>query len=788
MEDSAKLPLSEIGSGSMLSDGVQTPELTKSGKPTRTAIRDSSQAWSLWTALENDNRTRTSINSEIVARHTGKPPHDPKELEAHSQNWRSNFPTLSLMGIESRITARLIRTVDNLRVVTNSRLPESFENHDEKSKKFQDRVTSYIRRWTGWRPFISSLCTELVLIGYALPALLDDFNWRIRLFRSDEAFLPQGCAQSSEYIQTVGIKQSFMIHECVEWIEDKEAAEVAGFNVENVVSSTNKATPKNPLWDQPGQGNVSRAYQDLVREGNLGMSYSTGAKGVNIAHVLAIEPKDRRITHYMLDRDNEHNALFFKEGRFDSMNDAICMFTLEPGNSTYYGSKGVGRKCVNITTAMDVTANDAVDAYRLSSLGVLVGDAKGGIATQIRMTNPFVIVTTDAELQQKRFDFNAESFEKLYGKLGQILESAVGEYIPNLPDPVQPGKKDRTATGERIDFQREQEQTVAFVARYLGQFFDMVQPIQRRLCDFETTDEEAKELQKELQEIDGLTQEEIETLAEASTAEVVQDLAAQRNQQMDAIAQKYTGNPNVNQIKLLDYDISAMSSPQVADDLILKDAVDPTVAAEQVRQQIIENTSIQSGNSVNISPRDDDKEHLDVIVGEIKQAVPGLMKKQVNDPDLPQLLDNLNAVLIHGEAHIKSWAQKLGKNPQAVAPYEKFFQEADKNLTKLASIVQESKQQQMAQQGAQQQPQVSPPGSQPPQQGAPAPQGQSQEPTYGGMSEKVTTAWIGQYDKLPDQEKRKLEAKAGLGALQPQEVAAQPNPPQPTPTVVPTAP
>jgi hypothetical protein len=51
--------------------GIQPPELSKKGKVTRSAIKDSGQAWQIYSGLENDKRPRTSINSEIVARHTG---------------------------------------------------------------------------------------------------------------------------------------------------------------------------------------------------------------------------------------------------------------------------------------------------------------------------------------------------------------------------------------------------------------------------------------------------------------------------------------------------------------------------------------------------------------------------------------------------------------------------------------------------------------------------------------------------------------------------------------------
>jgi hypothetical protein len=744
-------------------DGVQSPALDKKGKPTRKAFKDGKQAWQCFRTLESDNRVRTSLNAEIVARHAGKPPHNQNDLLQAGQSWRSNFPTMSLMAIEGRITARLVSTVDNLRVLTNSHLSDKVEGGEDKSKKFQQKVTSAIRKWRGWRPFIAALFTEEVLIGYATVALLDLYNWRPRLFRSDECFLPQGCAQFPELVQMAGLKQSFLIHEAVDWVSNgKEIAEMAGFDFENVIEVTNKAKPKSPLQDQQGAADQSRVYQDLIREGNIGTSYSTGAKGIDVAHVLGTEPDTKKVTHYIVDRNDNNVTLFCEENQFDSMNDCLCMFTLEPGNSSYYGSKGIARKILNMTVAQDVTANDAVDAYRLSALGILTTDSKGGIATQIKVNNPFVIVSTDAVLQKQAFNFDAESFTVLYSKIGDMIMAAVGEYLPNQLNPDDPSKE-KTATAENIDYQREQQQSQAHIARALGQFFEMVQAMQKRLCDPETTDDEAKELQEDLLE-SGLSEEEIEELAESPTAEVVQDLAAQKDQQIVQAGAAFKGDPDINQLLLKEKVLSAMTSPQTASELLLPEGIDPTIAAENVRQQAMENIAMQSGGNINISPRDNDEEHLKTLIGDIDQSVPGLMQKQPNDPDLPQLMDNLNAAIVHGDAHVASGKQKTPDNP-VWGQYEQKLKGYTDGLHKMAQVVAKTKamQQQQPQGGA-----MTAPNGQGPQQGQqqappqePAPQ---PEPPAQAMTEKVLVAWISQYTNLREGEQRLLEQKGFLGS------------------------
>ena len=750
--------------------GVNVPNIDKDTLKVRNpAILDGAQAWSVYVSLETSNRNRTSVNSELDARYFGKQPHDNEALRSANQGWRCNFPTLALAGMIDQVVGRMVSVVDNLRTLTNSKLRYGEEkaksDMEEKTRKFQDGVTQSIRRWRGWRALITSICKEVVLIGYSCPASVDKYEWRPRFYRSDNAFIAEGSAQYPESVQTAGFKQSVLIHEQFDHIasirdeegnvkeeESREVAEVAGWRVDAVVDSLNNSMPKQPTRD--ANANAARVYQDMAREINLGMSYQTGSKVVDWAILLAQETDTGKVSKFIIDRNQAHATLFEKYSVFDSMADCIHLFTLEPGNLAYYGSKGMGRMLVNITTAMDVAANDAVDAFRLSGLKTLIADAKGGINAQIRVTNPFVQVTTDAQLGEQDFKFDADAFVALYSKLGDIAQLAAGQYLPNQLSQAEPGK-DRTATEEMIDRQREVEAQQAFVARFLGQFYDMIFAMQKRLLDPESPDEEAKKLYKMLID-EGLSKQEIEELRNTPTVESIQDLAQIAWQQISSLYMIYKDNPHVDQIKLLKKDIAARSSPQIADELVLPDEIDPTTEAEQIRLQRLESAAMQLGDPMDVGPRDYDKVHLDVIEQQVQQAMPGIIQHIQNaSPDMEGLLQNMQLLAQHSGQHIKSWELKAGKEQAGdIEPYKQKQQVFENSLKQAAAELQRFREKQAAQQ--QQQMLAAQNGQLPP--------GVTPEMVQGAMGvppHRIKISTSIDYKTAPNDIKRQIEADAG---------------------------
>lgn len=673
--------------------GVQTPNIDpKTLVIERKAIRDAEQANEIGIGLEQGNKTRNDTNAIIVAQYDGEQPFVPSDLEAAGEDWRNNFPTGFMSGIIDRVTPAPVSLIDSSRYLTASRLdPKKFKDADRKSQLFQSAFTKRVRSWQGWRPFCYALCQEEVLIGYTMAAWTDEYNWRPRLYRSNEGFVPEGTEQNASSVQALSLKQSFLIHELVEIIADLEPSKIAGWDIDNTCYAINHAMPKNPSKagkDETSTGEDQRSYEDTIREGNQGASHQNGAKVINVRHVFAVEPnaKDetdgkfyQRVTHYIIDRDSK-KKLFCKESRFERMSDVVTLFTLQPGNGKYYGSKGLGKILVNLHIAIERARNIAFDQLYMAGMLIIHDkDGKGSPTIQLKVRHPFALISTSGEISQEQIQANVEAFMELDTKLTSIAEQAANAYIPNKLSDID--NRDRTATEASIDAQRDQQAKVAYLARFWGQFADLVNSMQRKMSDPETIDEEAKAFQAELKEA-GLTEEEIKALADAPAAEV-QDLSDMNSQKIIAAAQTLTGNPRIDQEKLLRRYVTALTSALIADDLILQDAIDPTVEAENVRQQMIENEMFMLGTSMNVSPRDNHEVHLKTGLSQLQEAAPKIAKIAVN---APEILDHISAALVHFNAHVQMW-QQSGAQPETLQPYIESIQKADELLKQLAGYV-----------------------------------------------------------------------------------------------------
>lgn len=795
-------------SESLDSDRVNSPELSVTGKVTRKAISSPEQAYSMAVKMEKNNQERNDVDAIILKKYNGAQPYEPSALRAAQEDWRSNAPTGFMSGIVDRITPAPQQAIDAARYLTSASLNTGTPEDERKSKFFQLEVTRAIRSWDAWRDFLASLSQEDVLMGRAAPLNLNPYSPWPKMFRGDEVFFDDGVGQHARVVPALTAKEDLLIHEFVDFIQDgKEIAEAAGWNFDACIEVVNNALPK-VIGMNSGELPNARSWEDAIREGNYAASHS-GAKVVKIYHALAVEPDTKKVTHYIVNRDGKHELLFHKESRFEKMEDVVTLFCLQPGNGKYYSSRGIGRLTINTHISIERSRNGMLDNLIIGGMKILMVPANTTPSLQSKVVSPFVIVSADGKFEEHGVTANVQDYILADDQVSKWMEQLVGSYVSGLRTDGQ--DPNRTATEATIDANRDAQAKTAYLARFWGQFADLISQITRRLCDPETTDEIAKDLQERLLDpkIGNLTKQEVAKLAAAPAAQVVQDLTNQQNQAVIASYQVFKGDPDFDQHKLKERVASAMVNPAFTMDVLLPEqGVNPS-EIEQARQQMLETEAILAGApGIPVSPRDNDSVHLKVIFTDLKGGLPKIA--QSGDP---AMLDHMNAQLVHSSAHIKSMEAKLAP-PEELKP----FIEAQKAFEGALKGIGEQMKQQMEQRSAQggvseaPQPPLTSPDDQGGTSGPPEPVNADKEAKApsGGMSEKVLTSWIAQYSNLPAEEQRKLETISGLGAahngiepiipmarppgfnIPPQQmqrqVAAPMQPQVPPPVVPPTAP
>lgn len=616
----------------MTSDGlVNSPQLSEQGKRAVRSVKDADQARRVVRAMIEQNRARMVVNGRITAKYNAERPYRQGELEAEGLGWRSNFTTKPLPQMIEKVAPRFVEAVQGLKYLTNSSLPDEIEGAHHKTDVFRKAITDAIRGRKGWRVFLEDLAQENALYGFTCVAWLDEFTWFPKHFRQDEFFIPRGTKQLVNTAQLAVLKETYLPHELFRYIEDREAAETVGWKIDATIKAVNAAAP--PSVRAVNNADPSRVYEDLFRELSAGHSFEQGASVVEVYSLLVTEI-DGQVSHYRLAGDGL-DEIFVREDRFESMDDALAFFSFQKGNGTMHGSKGIGREIYELAGIIDRCRNEVVDRLVLSGKVFIQGDARSLKKFKMSVVGNAILIESGVSILEQRVDGNVEGFLKLDSYMGLLVDQLIGSVSP----PKLEGEAFRSPEAWKLFASREEEGKDAKIARFLEQFAETIGTMQRRLCDPDTIDEDAKAMQKKLLEI--MTREQLDKLAKQPVAGSVVDLTPQQRQQIAMLATESRGNLLYNQRALEKEKLTAVMNAEFADTVLLPDN-DPTEQAEQLRAQQMELLLLSSGQPVPVSPRDNHKLHLSVVMPLLEKIAASIHEGQTGTAVLDVMAAHAN--------------------------------------------------------------------------------------------------------------------------------------------------
>lgn len=667
---------------------VNTPELTASVKPTRPAISSTKQARAIIGSLKESSRERNRKNARIMAKYNAEKPYSTDELKSEGLLWKSNFTTQPLPMLIDKVSPRFTKAVDGAKYLTNSALPESIPGANEKTEVFRREITSTIRARPGWTNLVSEIAQENALFGFTSVAWLDSFHWFPKHFRQDQFFVPTGTKQLPDSAQVVAIRESFLLHEIFSLIEDKKAAETLGWNVPNVIMAINSAMPDDRRSKESGW---ERIYEDLIRECNVGISHESAALVVTVWHLLAQEITGE-VSHYILldlgtssktKSADQNDLLFERDKEFASMKNAISFFAFQHGNGTLHGSKGIGRQIYGMAASLDKSRNEVMDRLNLAGKVIIQGDAKALKRFKMSVVGNAILIGSEFNVNQQKLDAAVEPFLTLDQFLTSLLDQMAGAVTPRALE----GER-VTAAAVNLLAGREEEGRDNIISRFMTQFAGFVGIMQVRLCDPQTADADAKEMQDRLLQV--MSREELDMIAKRPVAETVKDYTELERQQVVAAAAEGRGNPLYNQKELERRKLSAQINDEFAEAVLLPDE-DPTVTSEQTRLQQLELLLIAGqGAQVPISPRDNHTVHLQVLM-------PAMEATAQSAAESPEGAEILKAMFVHAQGHYQA-ALQAGADKAQLKPIGDFLGQVEQSLKQLAEV--EAQQEQLAAQQA----------------------------------------------------------------------------------------
>lgn len=656
---------------------IQSPELNSKGVADQHSVKDAGMAADIVKTVIAANRNRAIVNSRILAKYNAERPYDAYKLEAEGLGWRSNFTTKPLPSMIDKVAPVFKTVIDGLKYFTDSALSDNWVSAVEKTEKFRAGITKTIRGRKGFNTLIEDICFDNALFGHAVPALLDEFSWWPKCFKQDEAFVSDGTKSDARWAQVVVLKETFLPHELFALVKDREAAKTAGWNLEETYKAINDASPAQLRPMLNVGGTMETWYQNACRELTIGASYMAGNSVIAVYSLLAREVNGK-VSHYRLAGD-QMKMIFSREDRFPSMEDCLVFFTFQKGNGTVYGSKGIGRDIYELAGMIDRCRNEVVDRLIMSGKTIVQGDVRRIHTFKMSVIGSTVIMPSNWDILERKMDGNVDGFIKLDMFFNQLVNELIGSV--STPTPGAGGEDMRSPAAWNLLAQRQEASQDVRISRFMTQFVDLVSLMQKRLCDTNTTEDDAKQFQKDM--LEHMTREELDYLAAQPVAGTVKDLTPIERQMVVAISQEKKGNPYYNGRQLEVEDMTARVGTDFANRVILPDN-DPTVQAEQTRMQEIEIVLLSSGQPVPVSPRDNHIIHLGVVMPAVEQLAQQITQGQNGTPVL-------EAFVAHINEHY-SQATKQGVPQKDLAEVKAFLDKAGPMLAQLKQVDQGAEQ------------------------------------------------------------------------------------------------
>lgn len=652
--------------------GLNSPELSNSLKPKARAIKDEKQLETLIKQMEQDNRDRNQKNGRIMAKYNAEKPFKTGELQNDGLLWKSNFSTQPLAALIDRIAPRFVRALDAARYLTSAKLPDHVPNAAQKTEIFQREFTNLVREREGARDFWSEVAQENALFGYTATGYTDEYSWFPRHFRQDEFFVPAGTKQNAGRTVMIVFRETMLVHELYDIISDPEAAKTAGWDIEKAVEAINKAMPDDV---RKSLSQSARKYEDMSREANVYASLAHGAKVVILYNVFVSEVTGK-VSHYIMD-GRDWKQLFEREDRFNSMSEVATFFSFQQANGNLQASKGVGRTVYTLAGVIDRSRNEVIDRLQLSGKIVVQGDPKDVKAFKMSVVGNAIVISKNFTINAGKIDAGVEPFIQLDQWVMNLMDELGGNVSPASASGQMQGE--RVTNGQinyLADLQAEAKDVK--IERFLGCAANLLTQMQRRAAAKNVEDEDAKEFQAKC--LKYMTREEFDAIAAKPAAKTVEDWTQQEREAVILTTTESLNNPLVNQKEALRRKFTAAVDAEFADALLLPDE-DPTVTAEQVRWQELENDALSRGKQIPVSPRDNDVVHLTQL-GKFAEEVASAIGQDTNN------VAAMQRIVEHMGAHIAS-AQKKGTPKEQIQPFAEMLGKLQQGIQTIAQAAQE---------------------------------------------------------------------------------------------------
>lgn len=472
--------------------------LSEDGKPPKSRIANASDASQISDAVVYANQERSRFNARLRGMFDGNPPYSPGKLKSEAQAWRTNVSFLEAKAISS---AALVPFYDLFsgakyyaQVCTNTKLGTD-EERDRWSNVITEEFDYLLRSYQGFDFNVQQKLTDMLRYGKGLLIWRDSYDWRFRCVPQHHVYVLDGTDCYAGNLDVLVIRERWRVNELWKYIEDKEFAAKAGWDVDATTQAIINAMP-----DIEGDASTKYDYewiQQRIKDRDI--FYGVRASMAALRHVLVREFSGK-VTHYIIEErragtgtrqaallkdqgDNSgvpHKFLYACSEKFDDFSQFIATFFLETADGSWNGAQGLGHDIFSMMALKDRIKCSAADLMFLrTGVNLQARNATAAQKMSIIRFGPVNILPPDCDVQQSTILGDIESPMVMDRMLDQVITNNTGVYRQRQE---RPQGNPRTAREVSLEYQTQAVLSNSGVNRYYLRLDPFYAEVYRRVA------------------------------------------------------------------------------------------------------------------------------------------------------------------------------------------------------------------------------------------------------------------------------------------------------------------
>lgn len=334
---------------------------------------------SMYQRLRADHLFRINAYTEIWGLIQGNPPYDIEQLRAAGMEHVSNFNDMSARAVFERACLAYSNLFLNVQTMVRFVIRQAADAQ-RKSSDLTYFAQIMARNWdfavrTHWRSFMINLATltnQLVMYGLSPALFWDERDPRWRVVELNKFLVPNRTQSDLDLITCVMVETEFTVQQLWGYYQQFKKTQNSPWNVK-VLGSLLVQWGSSILKDTSAPLDMLELEKHMLAgEPSLNRAYSDSVK---IISELQVEYSGK-VSHYMFHRyfDGAEGAaigtdgyLFFEKDQYQSISEALVIFTMNPGEFTLHENRGLGHKIFSLASAKIQLDCAVVDSAKIAS-------------------------------------------------------------------------------------------------------------------------------------------------------------------------------------------------------------------------------------------------------------------------------------------------------------------------------------------------------------------------------------------------------------------------------------